>query len=290
MGDSPERTPLRALLSGLRWAARICAGPLAWPSLCGAFGWLAVILLWTALTEVGGAALWPAIGLAAGSQRPWRAAALWCALAHASSLLSVPPVAELFGRTALPCLGSGPLRPRSLLYCVGHRRYVRRDLAEEAELIAEEVAREHPGTIVRYLDGGFPFPGMPLLPHLSHGDGKKLDIALLYRGEQGEPIDGGGSPLGYFGYVPLPKGSRPACQPSAWDLRWDMPWLQPFVAPKLDAARTASLLRAASEREKIGKILIEPHLRERLGVDSEKIRFQGCRAARHDDHLHIQLR
>ena len=37
------------------------------------------------------------------------------------------------------------------------------------------------------------------------------------------------------------------------------------------------------------KVFIEPHLRRRLGVESSKLRFQGCRAARHDDHIHMQL-
>jgi len=39
-----------------------------------------------------------------------------------------------------------------------------------------------------------------------------------------------------------------------------------------------------------GKIFIEPHLVKRLKLASNKIRFQGCRAVRHDDHLHVQLR
>lgn len=37
------------------------------------------------------------------------------------------------------------------------------------------------------------------------------------------------------------------------------------------------------------KILIEPHIPARLGVSSRAIRFQGCRAARHDDHIHNQI-
>ena len=40
-----------------------------------------------------------------------------------------------------------------------------------------------------------------------------------------------------------------------------------------------------------GKILLEPHLAHRLGVEGRpNIRFQGCRAARHDDHIHVQIR
>ncbi|MBB3160132.1 hypothetical protein FHS25_000564 [Rhizobium laguerreae] len=37
------------------------------------------------------------------------------------------------------------------------------------------------------------------------------------------------------------------------------------------------------------KIFIEPHLKNALGIADSHIRFQGCRAARHDDHIHIQV-
>ena len=37
----------------------------------------------------------------------------------------------------------------------------------------------------------------------------------------------------------------------------------------------------------VQKILIEPHLKERLQLQSSKVRFQGSRAARHDDHVHV---
>jgi hypothetical protein len=49
------------------------------------------------------------------------------------------------------------------------------------------------------------------------------------------------------------------------------------------------LIDELSRSRAIGKILLEPHLRDRLGLTSSKIRFQGCNAARHDDHLHLQL-
>ena len=69
-----------------------------------------------------------------------------------------------------------------------------------------------------------------------------------------------------------------------------MAWLQPLLAPRLDVARTASLIQVSARRAAIGKILLEPHVQRRLGVSSDKLRFQGCHAARHDDHVHIQLK
>ncbi len=34
----------------------------------------------------------------------------------------------------------------------------------------------------------------------------------------------------------------------------------------------------------------KPHLKTRLKLSSAKIRFHGCQAVRHDDHIHVQLR
>jgi hypothetical protein len=69
-----------------------------------------------------------------------------------------------------------------------------------------------------------------------------------------------------------------------------MGWIQPFFPDLvLDKARNRDLLRMLAAQPDIGKILIEPHLKQSFGVAHPKIRFQGCRAARHDDHIHIQL-
>jgi len=36
------------------------------------------------------------------------------------------------------------------------------------------------------------------------------------------------------------------------------------------------------------RILIEPHLERRWNMEGDdKLRFAGCQAARHDDHLHV---
>lgn len=48
-------------------------------------------------------------------------------------------------------------------------------------------------------------------------------------------------------------------------------------------------LRILSAEPRVMKIFVEPHLQRKLGAYDAKIRFQGCRAARHDDHIHFQL-
>ena len=149
--------------------------------------------------------LWPVVGIAATfpARRRWIGGlALFAALFTVASLLLVPPVARAFGRVPLPCFGDTTLRPRLILFCAANRHYVVPALRTELLEVAAEMAATHPGTRVTYLDAGFPLPGLPLLPHLSHGDGRKADLALLLADpETGAPIDGGGSPIGYFGYV-----------------------------------------------------------------------------------------
>jgi murein endopeptidase len=69
-----------------------------------------------------------------------------------------------------------------------------------------------------------------------------------------------------------------------------MGWLQPYWPSwEIDEARTVKLIEVLAADSRVGKILLEPHLKDRLKLDHPKIRFQGCRAARHDDHIHMQL-
>jgi len=154
---------------------------------------------------------------------------------------------------------------------------------------AAAVAVEYPGTVTLYLDAGFPFlDGMPVIPHLSHADGRKIDFAFYYA-QDGEYLPGvTRSPLGYFAFESLSAEACPARWPT---LRWDLRALQPlWRGLDLEPQRTGALVRALVHQPEIGKVFVEPALAIRLGLSDEKIRFQGCRAARHDDHIHAQLR
>ncbi len=267
---------------------RLCLGPL---SLTGRHRWLALVavLALTVTTQVG-LILWPVFGAFRGPRAWLRGVVLGVVVYALTSALVVPPVAAAFGRVPLPCV-SGALRPRSWLFCAANRRYVAPELRAAAIEIADTVAAGSPGTHVSYLDGAFPFRGLPLLPHLSHGDGRKLDLALFYVDREGHPLEVGGSPLGYFGYVQPQRPRDAACPPRWFDLRWDLSALQPWLMPDaLDRVRTRRLLAAALRHPAIDRGLIEPHLQRTLGVRSPRLRFQGCRAARHDDHVHLQLR
>lgn len=143
------------------------------------------------------------------------------------------------------------------------------------------------GTPTLILDAGFPFiDGLPLLPHLSHADGEAADIAFYYRNGGAYLPGATPSPIGYFAFE-----AGPTDCPLKWPtLRWDFPWLQGlWPAWELDEPRMRSVLRSLAADPRVGKVLLEPHLEARLGVRSAKIRFQACAAARHDDHIHIQL-
>lgn len=242
----------------------------------GAGHGLAVLAL-TLVSQLGGLAWLFAL--------PFRR--FWLAFLTAYALLwgAAFTLAPLLGRVALPCWG-GNLQAQSALYCVLNRHYVTPDLHGLAMDFADNMARKHPGTVTLTLDAGFPFTNLPLLPHLSHDDGEKLDLALYWAGQPGRSK----SPLGYWGYAPEPSTAPSAC-PARWtDLRWDMTLLNAALPDwQLDDARMATALQWLSDDPRTGKILIEPHITARLNITHPKIRFQGCRAARHDDHIHLQL-
>lgn len=197
-------------------------------------------------------------------------------------------VAPHFGRVPLPCYGE-TLRAQSLFYCATARHYVSPDLAEVAQDAADEMAQRYPGTVTLYLDANLPFwDGFPLLPHLSHDDGEKLDLAFYYTDELGAYLPGKTrSLIGYWAFEALDKHICPEKWPT---LRWDFAWLQPLWAKRpLEAVRTGALVQILAADPRIAKLFLEPPMAESLSLNGQKLRFQGCRAARHDDHLHIQL-
>jgi hypothetical protein len=191
-------------------------------------------------------------------------------------------------RVALPCFGE-PLRMQSPLYCALNRHYVAPALAAVAKDAATQMAQTYPRTVTLALDGSFPFlTGMPLIPHLSHDDGEKLDFAFFYTTPDGTALPGRTrSPLGYFAFEDVPPET---CPTDTLTLRWRLSWLQTLWPDRpLDAPRTAALITAFTADPRVAKIFVEPPLAARLGLSHPKIRFQGCRVARHDDHIHIQL-
>lgn len=240
---------------------------------------LLIVLFLTALTQLGGIA-W-AVALTFRRQK------LAFLVIYAALSFGAMATAPLLGRVHLSCWTESPLQVQSWFYCLTNRNYVSPELKTVTEDLANHVADRHPGTVTVALDGSFPFfDGFPLLPHLSHDDGRKLDIAFYYE-ERGQYLPGKSrSPIGYFAFEQGPTDC-----PSRWPtMRWDLNWLQPiFPEYDLDPLRLKTAMEWLIGDPRVGKVFLEPHLVHALDLSDPKLRFQGCRAARHDDHIHFQL-
>jgi hypothetical protein len=256
----------------------------------------------TALTQIGGGAL--LVGLAIGRMpslrhaAPWarRAAVTLAALAVYGLMTAflVPPLAKPMGRVRLPCgTDDGPVVAATWLTCALNRGYVRPDALALLTALGEEAGRRFSGSRLTTLEANFPFiDGFPLPPHLSHRDGRKVDLAYFYRSHDGDAAIAHGSPswLGYFVYEQPAAGAPQPCAGRWTPLRWDFDRLQPRPpAWRLDDERTTWMMTWLKDNQQVARIFIEPHLAQRLDVAGGKVRFQGCHAARHDDHIHVEL-
>jgi len=209
----------------------------------------------------------------------------------------VPLIARPFGRVPLPVITNGNLRPLNFITCLFNRHYVKPELKQIAVTSAGDMHKRYPGTVVNYLDAGFPFFNrFPLIPHLSHNDGKKLDIAFCYIDKRtGEMSNRTPSPIGY-GVSEEPRpGEINMAERCAGEGYWQYSFMRKFIPQYnktsfvFDSVRTKALVQILAASPGIGKIFIEPHLKQRMGLVYDKIRFHGCHAVRHDDHIHIQL-
>jgi hypothetical protein len=213
-----------------------------------------------------------------------------------ATFLIIPLLARPFGRVQLPVHTTNNLRPLTILTCLLNRNYVRKDLRDVAFTVAEEMNQKYPGTVVNYLDANFPFMNrFPLIPHLSHNDGKKLDLAFCYKDKATLTASNEApSPIGY-GICEEPtaaeKNTAEFCAQHGY---WQYSFLKSIIPQgKNDflfyGEKTKYLVELFCQDNRIGKIFIEPHLKLRLRLTNSKVRFHGCQAVRHDDHIHVQL-
>ncbi|MCF8504925.1 MAG: hypothetical protein K9G59_08420 [Caulobacter sp.] len=195
------------------------------------------------------------------------------------------------GLFPLPCADAGPLRPHTRGYCLIRRHYVRE--APRAALLraAATLQARHPGTIVRYMEASWPIGTRPMPPHLSHGDGRQIDLALFYVDLKGLPLVAAPTRSGYGAYEPpLKSGDRRCTGATARAPGIAAPDPAAGRRWRLDEVRTAALVRLLAADPQVRRVFIEPHLKARLGLsDLGKVRFAGCRAARHDDHIHVDF-
>lgn len=254
-------------------------------------GHLLIILVLTVLTQVGGL-IW-VLSLILSHKIKKRKYIVFPLLYLTFNLFIIPPLAKNFGREQLPVFNK-ELKPRNWIYPLLFRNYVHPYLKLELENSAHVLFLRHHVSIT-YLDANFPFlKGFPLLPHLSHNDGKKIDISLMYLDKNEQPTHKKPSVSGYGVYANSHKNlSASACIKKGY---WQYDFSKYLSLGKindlhLDKTKTTILIRQLIQSEQTEKIFIEPHLKRSLGLSNEnKIRFHSCQAVRHDDHIHYQIK
>jgi hypothetical protein len=189
-----------------------------------------------------------------------------------------------------------PMRPQNLVLALANRHYVRPELRAAVLAVARDLADRQSGVPLYYLDANFPFwDEFPLLPHRGHDNGRKLDLSYRYRNAAGELTGRAPSFLGY-GRSHAPRGREfdyPAtcAERGYWQYSLLPQIARPFNRPgyTVDDRATAEMVRLLADHPAIGRLYLEPHLKERWDLGGyDQIRYHGCWAVRHDDHLHIQ--
>ena len=197
-------------------------------------------------------------------------------------------------KSPLPISRSGNLVPHNRLTPLLNRHYVRPQLKDQLTQIFNNINGENKNLKISYLDANFPFiDGFPLLPHISHNDGRKIDLSFYYTKNN---VDGNLKPsnFGYGNYVePLSNefDQNRSCLSNGY---WQYDFTKYLTLGsrndlKFDASHTKKLIGQIARDPLTQKILLEPHLKKRMNLSSSKIRFQGCYSVRHDDHIHYQI-
>jgi len=211
----------------------------------------------------------------------------------------IPAIAKTNGRVPLPVFSSPHLKPAIKITWLLNRHYVRKELKTLAEETSKTMAGKHEGLVTYYLEAGFPFiNGYPLWPHITHDDGKKLDLAFYYHSPGNEELQkhGSPSPVGY-GVCEDPRpGEVNQPQMCAQQGFWKYIVMSEIMPQDkkleyiFDEKKTRELLLQFINNPNIDKIFIEPHLKQRLKLKSPKVRVHGCHTVRHDDHIHITMK
>lgn len=183
----------------------------------------------------------------------------------------IPPIAKSFGRVPLPYFHP-QLKPLNYLTPLMNRHYVEKDLYDLLIDSSTILNQKYPNSIVAYMDANFPFiNNFPLLPHLSHNDGKKVDLTFLYRKINNQQAINrkAKSWIGYGGIEHPFKGEENTttiCEKKGF---WQYDLLRK-VTPmifgakiEIDEKRTKLLIETLANHPQTGKIFIEPFLKSR---------------------------
>ena len=255
-----------------------------------------IFVLLTVLTQIGGIVYLISI-LAikkSANRKRLKRIGVFAGLYLIATFIVIPITAPIFGREKIE--ETENLKAHSFFYKLANRNYVRPELNNSLKKIASEFENQNQDIRLVYLDANFPFvDGFPLLPHLSHNDGKKIDVSLIYEKESGALTNEKPSISGY-GVYEGPKENeydqtRICKQRGNW--QYDFPKYLTFgrINGDIEFSKkgTRELARLILQQQSVEKLFIEPHLKSRLKLTNAKVRFHGCQAVRHDDHIHFQL-
>ncbi len=225
---------------------------------------------------------------------------IFCILYAFTTFIVVPPLAEKYGRVPMPYDEMNPhLRQWNRLTVILNRHYVVPELRMVTEGIAKKLAAADTSLVITYLDCNFPFwDGFPLEPHLSHNDGRKIDLSLMYLdAETQKPTAERPSWLGY-GVCEEPRaGEENRAEFCAAHGGWQYSFMKDNVISQsqkrkypFDAQHTAALMRFFIADPHVHTVMVEPHLEKRLGFANQpKVKPPPCNSVRHDDHIHVGI-
>lgn len=211
-----------------------------------------------------------------------------------ATFLITPPIARQFGREQVR--HSERIGPTNYATVLLNRNYVTPQLNQLLQAAAKDKILIKNNIEIRYLDACFPFiKGFPLLPHLSHNDGRKIDLSLVYQTADGTLTNKKKSISGYGVFAPPQNGESDQiaiCKKKGY-FQYDYPKFLTFGSINSDLhfseSGTKMLINSILKQKRLGKIFIEPHLKQRLKLHDNRIRYHGCQSVRHDDHIHVQL-
>lgn len=251
-----------------------------------------LFVLLTILTQIGGLAFLISLWLNKKWKVSFRLKALvsFLGVYLLFTFIIIPILAPLWGREKVKYI-----RPVNYMTVFLNRNYIRPELNNLLKKTTVDL--EGSNIKIHFLDANFPFINkFPLLPHLSHNDGKKMDLSLIYETKNGTISDQQKSNSGY-GVFEAPKKNEPNQIQKCLDkgyFQYDYPKYLTFGRINADLVfsekGTKKLIKSLLLQKELGKLFIEPHLKQRLGLNDPRIRYHGCRAVRHDDHIHIQLK
>jgi hypothetical protein len=247
-----------------------------------------VIAILTAISQIGGIIYLAVILICNNKKEKYRLRrlGLFLGIYLLFTFMIVPLLAQIWGRERIR--NTEFVKAHSFYTILLNRNYVRPELNKAMQEIGKQLNNAQKGIQLVYLDASFPFiNGFPLLPHLSHSDGKKVDVSLVYQNKNGEITNKKPSISGYGVFANPRKKEYNAIKYCKQQGHWQYDFTKYLTLGRINRniefseKGTRSLLKAIAQQPEIGKIFIEPHLKSRLGVQSKKNSFSwmhSCQA------------